>query len=225
MKIAFRMDDITPDMDWKSFEAFEQLFERYGCYPLLGIVPDNLDPKLSVDPAREAFWKKMQELQEKGWTLSMHGCHHVYTTKRGGSFPLNAQSEFAGKSYEEQYRLLESGQKKLLDRGIETKLFMAPGHTFDKTTLRALKALGFTHVTDGFGDLPYVRSGMTFLPIAFLRKYAFSDREGMTTIVIHANHSTVAELKAYEEMLDANRENIVPYSPSHRRRNCPFNGT
>ena len=42
MKIAFRMDDITPDMDWKSFEAFEQLFERYGCYPLLGIVPDNL---------------------------------------------------------------------------------------------------------------------------------------------------------------------------------------
>lgn len=135
MKIAFRMDDITPDMDWKSFEAFEQLFERYGCYPLLGIVPDNLDPKLSVDPAREAFWKKMQELQEKGWTLSMHGCHHVYTTKRGGSFPLNAQSEFAGKSYEEQYQLLESGQKKLLDRGIETKLFMAPGHTFDKTTL------------------------------------------------------------------------------------------
>ena len=49
MKIAFRMDDITPDMDWKSFEAFEQLFERYGCYPLLGIVPDNLDPKLSVE--------------------------------------------------------------------------------------------------------------------------------------------------------------------------------
>ena len=125
---------------------------------------------------------------------------------------MNAQSEFAGKSYEEQYQLLESGQKKLLDRGIETKLFMAPGHTFDKTTLRALKALGFTHVTDGFGDLPYVRSGITFLPIAFLRKYAFSDREGMTTIVIHANHSTVAELKAYEEMIDVNRENIVPYS-------------
>ena len=25
----------------------------------------------------------------------------------------------------------------------------------------------------------------------------------MTTIVIHANHSTVAELKAYEEMIDA----------------------
>ena len=77
MKIAFRMDDITPDMDWKSFEAFEQLFERYGCYPLLGIVPDNLDLKLAVDPAREAFWKKMQELQEKGWLPSC-----VYNKKR-----------------------------------------------------------------------------------------------------------------------------------------------
>ena len=83
MKIAFRMDDITPDMDWKSFEAFEQLFERYGCYPLLGIVPDNLDPKLSVDPAREAFWKKMQELQEKGWAAfhaRLPSC--VYNKKR-----------------------------------------------------------------------------------------------------------------------------------------------
>ena len=34
----------------------------------------------------------------------------------------------------------------------------------------------------------------------------------MTTIVIHANHSTAEELKAYEEMIAANRENIVPYS-------------
>lgn len=77
----------------------------------------------------------MQELQEKGWTLSMHGCIMCIQQKEAGASPLNAQSEFAGKSYEEQYQLLESGQKKLLDRGIETKLFMAPGHTFDKTTL------------------------------------------------------------------------------------------
>ena len=70
MKIAFRMDDITPDMDWKSFEAFEQLFERYGCYPLLGIVPDNLDPE-SCRWIRHGkrSGKKMQELQEKGWTF------------------------------------------------------------------------------------------------------------------------------------------------------------
>ena len=66
MKIAFRMDDITPDMDWKSFEAFEQLFERYGCYPLLGIVPDNLDPKLSVDPAREAVMQFLKASQKSG---------------------------------------------------------------------------------------------------------------------------------------------------------------
>ena len=87
MKIAFRMDDITPDMDWKSFEAFEQLFERYGCYPLLGIVPDNLDPKLSVDPAREAFWKKMQELQEKGWTrYPPHPALYLQYWKRSPGF-------------------------------------------------------------------------------------------------------------------------------------------
>ena len=55
------MDDITPDMDWKSFEAFEQLFERYGCYPLLGIVPDNLDPKLMGQRVRTFSVRSINE--------------------------------------------------------------------------------------------------------------------------------------------------------------------
>ena len=86
MKIAFRMYDITPDMDWNSFEAFEQLFERYGCYPLLGIVPDNLDPKLSVDPAREAFWKKMQELQKKAGPFQCTAAIMCILQKEAGAF-------------------------------------------------------------------------------------------------------------------------------------------
>ena len=47
MKAAVRLDDITPDMDWDSFEAFEALCDRFGVCPLLGIVPQNRDPKLS----------------------------------------------------------------------------------------------------------------------------------------------------------------------------------
>ncbi len=86
MKIAFRMDDITPDMDWKSFEAFEQLFERYGCYPLLGIVPDNLDPKAVGGSGTGSVLEKNARAAGKRLDLSMHGCHHVYITKRGGSF-------------------------------------------------------------------------------------------------------------------------------------------
>lgn len=212
MKIAVRMDDITPDMDWKSFCAFTELFEKYKIQPLLGIVPANEDPKLKVDGIAPDFWEKMKRLEEKGYVLAMHGCHHVYATKKGGLFPLNPQSEFAGKPFEEQKALLEKGQRLLREKGIETAVFMAPGHTFDRNTAKALKELGFTHITDGFGKGPYTRDGIIYFPISFLRRFAFSDREGITTLVIHANHSTAQELDNYERMFAANRDKFVPYS-------------
>lgn len=212
MKITIRMDDITPDMDWESFEAFERMFRKYGIKPLLGVVPDNRDPKLSVDAPQKDFWEKMQSLQKEGWLLSMHGCRHIYVTKKGGQFPLNPQSEFAGRSEEEQRKLLSEGKQLLEKHGIYTDIFMAPGHTFDKITIKILRELGFSYVTDGFGKEPYIRGGMTFLPIAFLRRFAFSDREGITTIVIHANHSTKEELERYDRMFAENRERFVSYS-------------
>lgn len=212
MKIAVRMDDITPDMDWKSFEAFTEMFARYGIWPLLGIVPDNEDPKLKVETPDPCFAEKMKELQKQGYVLAMHGCHHLYSTKKGGVFPLNSQSEFAGVSKEKQRRLLEDGKTALERLGIHTDIFMAPGHTLDRTTVALLRELGFVHITDGFGRRPYRRDGMIWLPISFLRRFCFSDREGITTLVIHANHSTEQELQNYEAMFAANRDRFVPYS-------------
>ena len=65
MKAAVRLDDITPDMDWDSFEAFEALCDRFGVCPLLGVVPQNRDPKLTVGKVREDFWEKIRALQKK----------------------------------------------------------------------------------------------------------------------------------------------------------------
>ena len=95
-KIAVRMDDITPDMDWDSFSFFCGLFRETGIAPLLGIVPDNRDPKLHCESAREDFYEVMRALADEGYVFAVHGLHHLYTTKRGGLFPLNRNSEFAG---------------------------------------------------------------------------------------------------------------------------------
>ena len=46
MKIAVRLDDITPDMDWQRFYAFKTLLDKYQVKPLIGIVPDNRDENL-----------------------------------------------------------------------------------------------------------------------------------------------------------------------------------
>ncbi len=212
MKITVRMDDITPDMDWKSFEAFTELFEKYGIVPLLGIVPQNADPNLQIDPPNPAFFDRMRQLQKKGYVLAMHGFRHVYATKRSGLFPLNADSEFAGRSLDEQKKLLAEGKKLLQAEGICPEIFMAPGHTFDRRTVKALRELGFSYITDGFGKGPYRRDGITYLPISFLRRFCFSGRKGITTLVIHANHSTGEELARYETMFRENRDRFVPYT-------------
>ena len=61
MKIAVRMDDITPDMDWKSFLKFEKLLDKYGIAPLIGVVPCNRDTNLMREASRVEFWDYVHE--------------------------------------------------------------------------------------------------------------------------------------------------------------------
>lgn len=88
MKIAIRMDDITPAMDWERFGAFRALMDEYGVKPLIGVVPDNQDENLNRSREREDFWELVKELKESGWTVALHGYRHVYTEKKGSIFPI-----------------------------------------------------------------------------------------------------------------------------------------
>ena len=101
MKIAVRLDDITPDMDWQRFYAFKALLDKYQVKPLIGIVPDNRDENLkgTGEGAPEDFWAYVRQLKEEGFSIALHGCHHIYTTGKGGIFPLNKYSEVGGAPY------------------------------------------------------------------------------------------------------------------------------
>ncbi len=209
MKIAIRMDDITPDMDWDKFNRFRALMEKYHVKPLIGIVPDNQDPNLTRNPEREDFWQQMRELQEQGWILAMHGCHHIYTTQKGGLFPLNCFSEFAGVPYEEQARMIREGKRILESHGIVTDFFMAPAHSYDANTLKALQAAGFTRMTDGFGKGPYRYRGMTFYPISFQMERTLRTKEGASTLVVHANTMTESDFDKYEKIFQT--QELLPY--------------
>lgn len=200
MKIAVRLDDITPDMDWQRFFAFKALLDKYQVKPLIGIVPDNKDENIrgTQEGAPEDFWGYVKQLQKEGWCVALHGYRHLYTTKKGGIFPLNNFSEFAGIPYEEQNRMLAEGKRILSSRGIETSLFMAPAHSYDNNTLRALKANGFTGLTDGFGVHPYLWKDLIFYPISFKLSSTFKKKTGYSTMVVHAGTVKEEELKRYE---------------------------
>ncbi len=125
MKITVRLDDITPDMDWERFLKFKALLDRYQVKPLIGVVPDNRDEnlvkkELSAEEKKlsEGFWEYIKALKEDGWVIAMHGFRHIYSTKKGGCFPLNNFSEFAGLPFARQQEMLTEGKEILHEKGI-----------------------------------------------------------------------------------------------------------
>ncbi len=205
------MDDITPDMDWKKFQRFKEILDDYGICPLIGVVPDNKDKKLKIDPPREDFWKYIKELQEHGWVIAMHGLNHLYTTKNPGIFPIGGKSEFAGLSYVRQDEMIREGKRILESKGVMTDIFMAPSHSFDRNTLRALKQNGFYVVTDGFGTGPFRAEDMIFYPISVKRSRSLDDtRAGIVTFVYHANSMNDKDFERLETLMDSGR--VVSYT-------------
>ena len=211
--IAVRIDDVTPDMDWDSFEKFKQLLDEYQIKPLIGVVPDNQDANLQRGTYREDFWEYVKSLQEEGWSVALHGYQHVYTTGKGGMFPLNNFSEYAGLDYAQQLDMLSFGQRTLRSHGIETDIFMAPGHSYDQNTLRALQQLGFRYITDGFGDRPYVmeKYQLTFLPIAFQSGKDIEKREKYTTLVYHINNMSEKQLEYQKNLMARHKEDFISF--------------
>lgn len=212
MKIAIRMDDITPDMDWAKFLRFKELCDLYQVKPLIGVVPANQDTMLHIEKPRTDYWEYLHTLQSEGWCIAQHGCMHIYNTHKKGCFPLNALSEYAGNSYEEQYASLEKGQKILKEHEIHTDIFMAPAHSYDYNTLKALKKLGFTKITDGFGRQPYQWQGLTFYPISFKQSNSLKQEKGYTTFVVHANTMNDQDFARYEQMFAQYKDKFISYT-------------
>ena len=227
MKTAIRMDDINPEMNYDKFNKVKSILDAAGLKPLIGVVPYNRDETLRYEKAHEDFPQLLQTLVREGWQVALHGYHHLYTTKEGGIFPLNHFSEFAGVDYDKQYMMIREGLEQLRNWEIDTKMFMAPGHSFDKNTLKAMKANNIVKITDGFGDKPYIRDGVTFYPISKKRSECISDKEGYSTYVIHADTMTDSDMEQFEKLISGNRDRFISYSsymsvPATERR-CPDN--
>lgn len=209
LQCMIRMDDITAGMNWEKFNQIKDIFEQYQIAPLLGVVPDNQDGKLCIQEAKEDFWEVLRELQKNGWMIAQHGTYHKYVTKDGGILQLKDASEFAGVSYEEQFAKLQNGRRILMEKGIQTDIFMAPGHTYDRNTLKALHELGFRTVTDGLYSKPYYDEGLLFIPC---RLQEYHRVKGIDTICLHSNNMSDSDIRKLEEFCKKNIENIIPFS-------------
>lgn len=212
-----RLDDITPDMNWERFYQAKAIFDKYDIRPLIGVVPDNQDVTLHKQEGREDFWNVIRQLQERGWAVAQHGTYHCYETKDSGILGINPFSEFAGLSYEVQVKKLQAGKRILDKNGIRTDVFMAPGHTYDKNTLKALKECGFHVITDGLSAKPYMEDGILCIPC---RLRGFKKPDGIDTMCLHTNLMDEQDMEELEFFCKANREVIMPFEPQRYREHA-----
>lgn len=214
-KILLRFDDICPTMNWTQWEKAKALLDKAEVKPLLGIVPDCTDPDLNIDAPRLDFWDYIKSLQNEGYSLAMHGYHHLFETKANGIVTRNKISEFAGLSYDVQFEKIQRGKEIMNSHGIETDIFFAPAHSYDDNTLKALAACGFRYVSDGLSSKPYRRQGIILLPCRSGGIPKMNNKNGYVTAVVHA-HEWEREDKAvdytkYNNLLEGHFAEIVSF--------------
>ena len=212
MQLTFRIDDVTPTMEWERFYKTIEMLERFNVRPILGVIPSCKDEKLLKHSVNSDFWKEMRDLQTRGCIIALHGYEHQYVTNKPGIFPVNNYSEFAGLSYEEQYEKIRKGKQILEDHGLFTDMFMAPAHSFDENTCKALLENGIHYITDGFGNACYKRYGIIFLPVALTWRRALCLNHWETcTVVLHTNTIGSSLAKRYEQICNKYRDKLFSW--------------
>ena len=206
-KFILRIDDICPTIDWKKFERIELILDRYNIKPIIGVIPYNKDPGLEIDPPKNDFWKYIKHKFNIGWTIALHGYQHICNVNNGGLLKINSSGEFAGKTYDQQALMIKKGLEIFKKNGIETKIFMAPKHSFDLNTLKALRSMDFKYITDGFSLFPYKLNGMKFIPQLFATPKHFGF--GVYTICLHTNNMNERQFFEIESFIKKQNHNFI----------------
>ena len=187
-RYLLRFDDLCPTMSKQRFERFCQICERHQLRPILGVVPDNQDPELICDEPDPAFWDRMCALQSAGSVIAMHGYRHLCHSHGRSIVGLRSHSEFAGVPQDVQRHWVRTGLLLLRERGLDPKLFVAPRHGFDFTTLQILLEERLPFLSDGFAVRPYCRAGVFCIPQQLWAP--IEKQHGLWTICIHTNTAT-----------------------------------
>ena len=199
-----RLDDATPKMNKEGWQRVEDMLDKYGIKPIVGIIPDSHDPLFTWDED-PFFWSQtVKRWQEKGWTIAQHGCHHVYHDCGN-----NVRSEFVGLSYSEQLSLIHEGYITLKKHDVIPECFFAPAHTFDETTVDVCRDSGlFKFISDGYGVYPYCEQDMLFIPSIFDTAYKVLPF-GVYTFILHPSFTTDKELKHFDTFIRNNQKQFI----------------
>jgi len=202
------MDDACPTMNRKQWGQLEVLLNKYNIKPIVAVIPNNKDETLMVDDADSGFWQKVKNWQKNGWHIALHGYEHLYVTENAGIVPINDRSEFAGLSYDTQREKIQKGISIFKQHDIDCNVWVAPSHSFDKNTIKALKEVtNIKVISDGIAFSPYVDHGMNWIPQQLWRprKMPF----GIWTICLHPETMTESQFNNLADFIESNHHQFI----------------
>lgn len=194
-----RIDDLCPTISVPRWQQFQSLIEEFHLCPILAVVPDNHDPELEVSPPDPAFWDCMRALEGAGAAIGLHGYRHLCASRSRSLVDLHRVSEFAGVPAATQRAWIGEGMRILRGHGLDPKIWIAPRHGFDKHTIQALLEDGISLLSDGFARVPFLQSGLTWIPQQLWGPV--EKGRGLWTICVHPNTASDAEIAALRSFL------------------------
>jgi predicted deacetylase len=210
-KYLIRLDDACPAMNHAKWMRMEALLDKYLIKPMVGVIPNNEDPKQEIDNKDPMFWELVHNWEKKGWAIAMHGYNHVYSSKEGGMNPLWKKSEFAGHSKEIQKQKIRDGVSILRSNGINPLYFFAPSHTFDETTLDVLREESDIRIiSDTISLRPYKYKDFVFIP-QISGKCREMKIKGVYTFCFHPNTMTDSAFERTEDFLKIHKDEFVSF--------------
>ena len=198
-KFIIRLDDACDTMETSKWKIIERILDQHSIKPVVGVIPNNCDPELFYEKKNKLFWDIIRNWQDKGWTIAMHGYQHLFhaVNRKKSIFPFYDRSEFSGLSLKEQRQKIRKSMRIFRNNSVEPLLWIAPAHSFDLSTLRALShEAPFRIVSDGIAFKPYFFHGFNFIPQQLwdLRKKKF----GVWTVCLHPSMMSDEALKKFE---------------------------
>ncbi|WP_300565263.1 DUF2334 domain-containing protein [Flavobacterium sp.] len=208
-KYLIRLDDACPTFHFEKWQLFFDVFDKYGVKPIIAVIPNNESKAFDTFNEGLDFWEEVRKWNANDYEIAFHGYNHVYGTQDKGIIGLeNYKSEFAGLPLEAQEEKLRKGQEIFEREQLNPRVFVAPAHTFDFNTLKALKNQTYVSIiSDGFALQGFLEYGFNWIPMQLWGPK--NKKSGLWTICYHPETAKQKDLQALEQFIQKNRADII----------------
>ncbi|MFL2999382.1 MAG: DUF2334 domain-containing protein [Cytophagales bacterium] len=211
-KYIIRLDDASSYSNLSKWAKIEHILDKYSVCPVVAVIPKNMDDQIKFDSYNKKFWSMIKNWESKGWTIAMHGYNHKYHKVRRHSlvFPFYNRSEFGGLTIDQQKLKIKKSLDIFNKNGINPRVWIAPGHSFDTNTIKVLKKeTNINIISDGISIYPFYSDGFFFIPQQLwkIKPKLF----GIWTICLHPDTMELEDFRSFEKGIANNiiHDNII----------------